>query len=443
MIRPKALETEKPYGPWSCRACDVWDVLCAARDGDVEALRGVLARDPNLYRAEYWYTQPIHFAVREGHLAAVRMLLDVGADPEWASLIGDSLLRTARDRGHDAVVQLLESRQATGNTSQSKDAPAEDGEIHLAATAGDAVRVAALLDVDARLLHAADSKGRTPLSRAAAASARPVVALLLERGADPNRPEGPEAPQGTALYLASRAGDGDLVKSLLAHGADPNATIDSAGSATFAAATPELRALLVEHGGRLDPYDLIFLGEDEEALRRVQTDPSSAQAGCGGALAAACTLGKRELVERLLAADVRVPPVLTECRTYLWCDPDLLRKLLASGMDPDLPDWQHATPLHSLCERDGRGRTRPHHLACAEILLDAGATLDVRDEDYRSTPLAWAARSGLDTMVELLLERGASLHLADDESWATPLAWALRRGHEGIVTRLREAGARY
>ena len=30
----------------------------------------------------------------------------------------------------------------------------------------------------------------------------------------------------------------------------------------------------------------------------------------------------------------------------------------------------------------------------AAILLDAGADISARDEEYRSTPLAWAARTG-------------------------------------------------
>jgi uncharacterized protein len=48
------------------------------------ALRGLLARAPQLARAQYWYTQPIHFAVRSGYLDAVQVLLDAGADPEYA-----------------------------------------------------------------------------------------------------------------------------------------------------------------------------------------------------------------------------------------------------------------------------------------------------------------------------------------------------------------------
>jgi ankyrin repeat protein len=106
-----------------------------------------------------------------------------------------------------------------------------------------------------------------------------------------------------------------------------------------------------------------------------------------------------------------------------------------------MPDWQHATPLHDLCARDGRDRPFPHRVACATLLLDAGATLSARDEEYRSTPLAWAARSDLPDMVELLLARGAATNLPDDPSWATPLAWAVRRGHGAIVERLRRAGA--
>lgn len=440
MLKPPALDSDLPHGPWSCRGSDVWEVLSAAERGDVEALRGLLQRDPNLYRAEYWYTQPIHLAVREGHAAAVRLLLDAGADPAPWSLDGEDLVTIARDRGHQAVAGLLEQARARRETAPVAES-VTDHPIHLAAEAGDLARLCALLDAEPGLLEHRDREERTPLSRAVAASAREVVALLLGRGADPNAPEGAAAPRGTSLHRAARAGDRELVELLLAHGADPNSSIDSSGSATYAARTPELRALLLAHGGTVDAYELIWLGEDDEAVRRVAADPRAANAGCGGVLAVACKEGKRELLERLLAAGARVPPMLTECRSYLLSDPDLLRLLLASGMDPDLPNWQRATPLHDLCGRDSRGRPHPHRAECAAILLDAGATVSARDEDYRSTPLAWAARSGLPDMVELLLARGAPPRLPDDEPWATPLAWAIRRGHREIADLLRAAGA--
>ena len=370
MIRPDALASERPHGPWNCRGRDIWDTITAAASGDVTALRRALARHPDLYRSAYWYSQPIHFAVREGHVEAVRALLDAGADPEARDAAGDDLVTVARDRGHDAVALILEEARALG------------------------------------------------------ARATPA-----------------EPPAAPPIHLAAAAGDRALVESLLAQGADPNAEIDSAGSATFAARTPELRALLVAHGGTLNAYDLVWLGEDDEAVRRVAADPRAADAGCGGVFAAACKLGKRDLVVRLLDAGARVPPVASGCRSYLMSDPGLLRLLLAAGMNPGMPDWQHGTPLHDLCARDGRGRPLQHRVECATILLEAGASISARDEEYRSTPLAWAARSDLPDMLELLLERGAPTNLPGDPVWATPLAWAIRRGHAAIAERLRASGA--
>ena len=148
-----------------------------------------------------------------------------------------------------------------------------------------------------------------------------------------------------------------------------------------------------------------------------------------------------DVLQRLIAAGARVPAVVTGCRTYYLQDPDLLQLLLDSGMDPDLPSWQRATLLHDACGRNSRGAPLEHRLACAERLLDAGATISARDDDYRSTPLAWAARNGLLDMVELLLARGAPVRLDDDEPWATPLSWATRRDHEEVVDALRAAGA--
>lgn len=551
MIRPEVLASDRPFGPWSCRGRDIWAMLCAAREGDAPAVRRLLERDPDLYRAEYAYTQPIHLAVREGHPAAVATLLEAGADPATVTLDGDTLLTLARDRGHDRVAQVLEavlaargaaspSSAAAASTPGSARAAAHP--VFEAAEADDAPRIDHLLNEGPEAVHHTDRAGGTPLHRAVAAGAQAAVSrliergayihalhgtgpgseqgyaatafqpidlalwsgpfwnvrgdlemarllvhhgatvdltiasalgdleavqrilerapdavnderpcgkralstaidhghdaiarLLLERGADPNAPEGATAPRGVALHAASRTGNQPMVELLLSHGADPNGEIDSSGSATYAAQSREIRQLLLDHGGSLDPYDLVWLGEEEEAVRRVRADPASAHAGCGGVLAAACSLGKRDLVERLLEAGARVAPVVNGCRSYLLTDPDLLRLLLASGMDPDLPSWQHVTPLHTLSSRDSRGRPHPNRQASAEILLGAGANIDTCDEIYRSTPLAWAARNGLGDMVALLLDHGANIDLPDSAPWATPRAWAERRGHHDIV----------
>lgn len=505
-------------------------------------LRLLIAGDPNLVR----YSEPLHIAVREGNLAAVRVLVDAGADAEGVGSGGESLATVARDRGHDDVAAFLET--LAGRSTRTTPAPLEtaDHPIHTAASSNDGGTIRRLLDAEPELVRLGDRKGGAPLHRAVLASAhaairvlldggadiharhgsgpgdaesyaavdfepidlalfwhggrdtatarllldrgaacdvtiaaalgdlaaviafldeqpdrirdarpwgkRPlsaavdrrhdaIVRVLLERGADPNWPEGADAPRGSALHAAARCGNTAMVELLLDHGADPNAHVDSAGSATWAAKTPELRRLLLARGGTLDCYDLVWLDEDDEVVRRVTADPSAANAGCGGVFTVAATRRKRDLVVRLLAAGARVPPTLTACRSYLLEDPDILRLLLAGGMSPDLPNWQRATPLHDLCGRDGRGRPRELRTECAAILLDAGATISAKDEEYRSTPLAWAARSHLPDMVELLLTRGAPANLPDDDAWATPLAWATKRGYADIVAMLRAAGA--
>jgi ankyrin repeat protein len=540
LIRPAELASERPYGPLSSRGCDVWEAILAARAGDAGALRQLLARDPRLAR----YDQPLRFAAREGHLEVVRLLLEAGADPDTSGPAGETLATVARDRGHEAAAQLLETLRGRSGRAVPADTASADLAIHAAAAANDVDRVRQLLDAEPHLVALGDRKGGTPLHRAVQAGAHQVIELLLdrgadlharhgsgpgdeagyapvdfqpidlalfhrgadvetaglllrrgasrdltiaaalgdlagvtalldedparlrearpwgkrplsaavelghdaiarlllERGADPTWPEGTDAPGGFALHAAARAGNTRLVELLLDHGADPNAHVDSSGNATWAAKTPELRKLLYARGGKLDCYDLIWLGEDDEVVRRVTADVREADAGCGGVFTAAATLGKRDLVVRLLNAGARVPPIAGGCRSYLMEDPEILRLLLASGMDPNLPDWQRVTPLHVLCGRDARGRAEARRIESASILIDAGAILSARDEEYRSTPLAWAARNDLPDMVELLLARGAPTRLQDDAPWATPLAWALKRGHTRIVELLRAAG---
>jgi ankyrin repeat protein len=560
MIKPPELESD--------RGQLIWEMLTAARAGDVRTLRGLLARDSGL-ATEY---SPLGYAVREGHLEAVQLLLAAGASPDELGFDGDTLIETARDRGFDVIAAALEQAREARNRVVPADTR-RDHPIHIAAEAGDLTKVRALLDADPTLVHRSDRAGGTPLHRAVIGRNKAVVALLLDRGADvhaihgsglgtlngyapenlqaiddlaiwggppserwpmwrmglawmrwwlagrprrrpcamaiarllisrgaahdlptaaalgdldrvtaildedgsriretrpngrrplssavefaheaivrlllergtdPTWPDADGSARGAALHSAALAGDRGMVELLLAHGADPNGVVDAAGTAMYAAKTKEIRALLAAHGGKLDPYDLVWMDEDEEVVRRIAEDPQSAYAGCGGVLTAVCTRGKRALLVRLLEMGVRVPPIAGGCHSYLLENPEMLRILLAHGLSPDYPDWRQLTFLHLLCSRDVRNRTMDHRTECAAILLDAGATISARDETYRSTPLAWAARNNLPDMVEFLLERGAPANLPDDPPWATPLAWATRRGHVTIVEMLPRADA--
>ena len=137
------------------------------------------------------------------------------------------------------------------------------------------------------------------------------------------------------------------------------------------------------------------------------------------------------LLRLLLARGLRVPPMVTYCQTYLWRSLPLARLLLEHGMDPDLPNWQQIRPLH---HQAGRG-----DIAAARLFLEFGADPDAVDEEFRSTPLGWAARCGQREFVQFLLARRGPGEPATVPAWARTRAWAQRRGHHEIAALLAAA----
>jgi len=91
-----------------------------------------------------------------------------------------------------------------------------------------------------------------------------------------------------------------------------------------------------------------------------------------------------------------------------------------------------ATILHQVVTT-GDHVTAADRVAFAAALLDAGASLDERDDLLKSTPLGWACRWGREELVRLFLQRGADPLEPEAEPWATPLAWARKKGHDGIA----------
>ena len=522
-------------GTWGCEPADIWAMLRAALEGDAARVRALAALDPNLVRAEYWYTQPLHFAVREGHQDVVETLLTLGADPTYRRYGHEPLATVARDRGHEDVAVIIERARAARGLGTGAH------EVHAAATEGDIGRLRALVEADGSLLVLGDDEGFTPLHRAVEAgqaagvrllldlgappdavqaggggnrpdawyrpvgqrpidlaltrndmdmtrellaggaaltidvaaamgdadkvrrilnadpdaisalggqAGRPmgqaarrgyidVIGALLERGVGPNLREGRDAPRGRALWHAAQRGDSEMARMLLEAGADPNAGIESSGTATWMAKEPELRRLFEVHGGHVDATGHLLDGDDEAVLAMADADPDAvSMGGCGGIFAMVVMFERRDILQPLLDRGVRVSKVVTGCRTYLWKTPDMTRVLLEHGMDSSLPNWQRVTPLHDICGRSGRGQPDPNRHELLDLFLEFGADINAVDEEYRSTPLGWAARNCLNDMVELLLARGADPSLAG-KCWATPIAWARRRGHAEIETALR------
>lgn len=106
----------------------VWNVLVASKRGDLKAVKRMGDECHELLFAQYNYTPPIHFAVREGHVELVKYLLDNGAhDPKYKIYpFQDSLQTIANDRGYNDIESLLNEYAASSLLQKYK---GDNGEI--------------------------------------------------------------------------------------------------------------------------------------------------------------------------------------------------------------------------------------------------------------------------------------------------------------------------
>jgi ankyrin repeat protein len=239
--------------------------LCvAAAGGHLGLMQRLLAARASPRRRAATVAHPLDTAAEAGHVSVVEQLL--AHDPELLELPGSrerSALIAAAGGGHMELVQLLLARGADPRRRQSDGARALDR----AAAAGDRAVVEHLLAHDHWLLDLPGKGERTALGAAAAGGHAALVGLLLTRGADPCRrsPDGGHAleaacSQGrgpvaeallahdprlvdlpgwherTALCAAADAGHAELVRFLLARGADPRRRdVDGCSALYFAA----------------------------------------------------------------------------------------------------------------------------------------------------------------------------------------------------------------
>lgn len=180
-----------------------WELFLAARRGDIQRTKDIVAQHPGLALYEYNYTPPIHFAVREGHADLVRLFIDLGADvASYRSYpFQDSLLTFAEDRGHADVAHVLRTHLARSFTLRDG-TPA----ILRAAEDGDLAAVQGALARDPLLAQACDETGDTALHKAAERGHLPVVDALVAAGANPDAARGDGAkPIHAVLHNGWRA----------------------------------------------------------------------------------------------------------------------------------------------------------------------------------------------------------------------------------------------
>ncbi len=210
----------------------------AAGQGDPDVVRALLdgGAPPDQPGEDGW--TPLMSAAFEGFAEIVRLLLDAGADPNWKA-DRETAISLAADHGYREIVDMLSPLSKAKFAKKAEKAMAGDWQVRLNPTAK-------------RLMTAARN------------GVAPLVAKLLATGLHPDTPENDgedEDGRVTPLMMAAQGGHVDVLRALIAAGADVNRTSGretalarAASPATFMdpADQPETVRVLVEAGASLE-----------------------------------------------------------------------------------------------------------------------------------------------------------------------------------------------
>jgi ankyrin repeat protein len=164
-------------------------LLTAACCGDVEDLKCVLARGPDLNRVQRAYGSPLMAVLVRRDAAAARLLLQRGADPGRLAPDGDCALLAAIRGGSDECIDLIVAAVQRRGDDLFPPGMLENP-LSCAASDDDqtpVIRRLLAMGVDP---NRAGSNGQLPLVTALLCNAPRSASLLLGAGANPDLPDG-------------------------------------------------------------------------------------------------------------------------------------------------------------------------------------------------------------------------------------------------------------
>ena len=362
-------------------------LLIAVRAGEMQIAATLLAHDADVHARSMEGKSAIAYAIDEGNLAMVKLLLEGGARIDQIDAEGADIQTYAAEKKQSEVADFAVSfvaQQAAGYA------------LFKAVKDDDPPRALTLLKenpdcVDARTRH----ERWTPLQQAARSDNVGMVKLLVEFNAQPNLSNSRGM---TPLMYSARNGNLDLVRMLLAHGADARLKSREGSSACELALErghARVVMLLQEVEGQL--ADLSRAGFPGE---------SAADTGSAGRAL--------DIFEAVQEGDLnRMREVLGNfpaCVSLRWGPSEL-------------------TPLHMVISKGD--------VVAATMLVEAGADVNAPTREGRM-PLHLAVGRANVAMVSLLVRNEADQGVRSQGQ--TPLQAAQSAGYDDIVNELCDTG---
>ena len=418
----------------------------AVRADDVELVRMLLTAGADVSAATREGITPLALAAINGSVGMTETLLKAGAKSNVALPEGETIVMTAARTGQPEVIKLLLKAGADLNARENWFG--ETALMWAAAeNHADAVRVlveaGADLNARSRLLDVPRRRNGqsilplgswTPVMYAARQGAHDSLRALIDAGADLNLVD----PDGaTALVIAIINANYDEAALLVEKGADPNIGDKEAKMAALYAAV-DMHRLAIGHGrpntkpsGQLDAVDLIknLLAKGANPNARLSAPLMQRHHTAGDR---ALGDGSTPFMRAAKSGDVVV-----------------MRLLLAAGADPLLKQpnqttslmlaaglgWRDGSPAAPSFDQGSEQEAIEAIKLCLEVGMDINATTNTGETALHAA----ITGRGSEPIVRFLVERGASL-TAKNKQGRTPLevATASRRDLAGIVAFLKQ-----
>ncbi len=264
---------------------DATPLMVAAGFGSEAALKLLLDKGADVNSASKTGATSLMWAIR--HPAKVRLLLDLGANVNARREDGNTplLLALAAPGNTEVVRQLVAKGADLGAVNQAK-----RGALALAYRTRDAETIA-LLERAGLKLEKASGLGSEPLSILGSGAPVELVRALLDKGADPNEFGRTVTLTYPMLAIYANAGRLDLVRLLLARGANPNAKGNQGYNALMMAAGanrrhPEMIHALLKAGADVTLRDARGRSALDWALTQGETEVAAILREAGGETAA-------------------------------------------------------------------------------------------------------------------------------------------------------------